>query len=56
MKTERGTNTDPVLWLDRLAAIFRYTNPSVENGATHPCLSIITEVIHILYHHIIQNE
>jgi len=45
VKTEKGTKTDPALWLDRLAAIFRHTNPHVENGAIHPCQSVITEVI-----------
>jgi len=44
VKTERGTKTDPALWVDRLAAIFRHTNPRVENGAVHPCQSVITEV------------
>jgi hypothetical protein len=44
VKTERGTKTDPALWVDRLAAIFRHTNPRVANGAVHPCQSVITEV------------
>ncbi|XP_075224525.1 transportin 3 isoform X1 [Lycorma delicatula] len=48
MKMERGTKTDPVLWLDRLAAIFRHTNPDVENGAVHPCQSVITEIWPVL--------
>lgn len=50
MKTERGTKTDPALWVDRLAAIFRHTNPRVENGAVHPCQSVITEVRKIWYY------
>lgn len=44
IKPERGKKNDPVLWLDRLAVIFRNTNPLVENGAVHPCLGVITEV------------
>ncbi|PNF38379.1 Transportin-3 [Cryptotermes secundus] len=48
VKTERGTKTDPALWLDRLAAVFRHTNPHVENGAVHPCQSVITEMWPIL--------
>ncbi|XP_067009893.2 transportin-3 isoform X2 [Anabrus simplex] len=48
VKTERGTKTDPVLWLDRLAAIFRHTKPSVENGQIHPCQAVITEIWPVL--------
>lgn len=48
VKTEKGTKTDPVLWLDRLAAIFRHTKPVVENGEVHPCQSVITEVWPVL--------
>lgn len=35
---------DPALWLDRLAAIFRHTNPIVTNGEVHPCQSVINEI------------
>lgn len=42
---ERGTKADPVVWLDRLAAIFRHTNPRIDNPTeVHPCQSVITEV------------
>lgn len=45
---ERGTKTDPVIWLDRLAAIFKHTNPQIEDESMmnkpHPCQSVITEV------------
>nr|CAD7459047.1 unnamed protein product [Timema tahoe] len=44
VKTEKGTKSDPALWLDRLAAIFRHTNVGVENGQIHPCQGVITEV------------
>lgn len=42
---ERGTKTDPVLWLDRLAAIFKHTKPVIEDSnKPHPCEGIVTEV------------
>ncbi|XP_077325623.1 transportin-3 isoform X3 [Lithobates pipiens] len=39
-----GLSSDPTLFLDRLAVIFRHTIPSVENGQTHPCQKVIQEV------------
>ena len=39
---------DPAVWLDRLAAVFRYCQPEVEKGALHPCQPVITEVWPIL--------
>ncbi|GLH15985.1 Transportin-3 [Gryllus bimaculatus] len=48
VKTERGTNSDPVLWFDRLAAVFRHTKPPVDNGAVHPCQPVITEIWPVL--------
>ncbi|KAK2580863.1 hypothetical protein KPH14_005937 [Odynerus spinipes] len=46
---ERGTKTDPVIWLDRLAAIFRYTNPVPDDtNEPHPCQSVITEMWPVL--------
>jgi len=42
---ERGTKTDPVIWLDRLAAIFKHTNPQIDDpNKPHPCESVLTEV------------
>ncbi|XP_055932658.1 transportin-3-like [Argiope bruennichi] len=41
---KEGTKTDPAVWLDRLAAIFRYTTPSITNGQMHPCLPVIEKV------------
>jgi hypothetical protein len=42
---ERGTETDPVIWLDRLAAIFKHTNPQIDDSSKpHPCQSIVSEV------------
>ncbi|XP_015116799.1 transportin-3 [Diachasma alloeum] len=46
---DRGTKTDPVYWLDRLAAIFRHTNPQIDNSnEAHPCQSVITEMWPVL--------
>lgn len=43
----RGTKSDPVLWLDRLAAIFRNLNVKpTEQG--HPCRDVVTEVWPVL--------
>ncbi|KAM4747695.1 transportin-3 isoform 1-T1 [Rhinophrynus dorsalis] len=39
-----GISSDPTLFLDRLAVIFRHTNPIVENGQTHPCQKVIQEI------------
>lgn len=39
---------DPTLWLDRLAATFRYINPKVDNGKVHPALVVVEEVWPIL--------
>ncbi|XP_041355041.1 transportin-3-like [Gigantopelta aegis] len=39
---------DPTKWLDRLAAIFRYTNPLVTNGQVHPCQQVIQEIWPVL--------
>lgn len=39
---------DPTLWLDRLAATFRYINPKVDNGTVHPALAVVEEVWPIL--------
>uniref|UniRef100_A0A8C1HUF8 Transportin 3 n=1 Tax=Cyprinus carpio carpio TaxID=630221 RepID=A0A8C1HUF8_CYPCA len=39
-----GKSSDPTVWLDRLAVIFRHTNPIVENGQTHPCQTVIQEI------------
>uniref|UniRef100_A0A8D3AEJ2 Transportin-3 n=1 Tax=Scophthalmus maximus TaxID=52904 RepID=A0A8D3AEJ2_SCOMX len=49
--TEESTNgksADPTVWLDRLAVIFRHTNPIVENGQTHPCQKVIQEIWPVL--------
>ncbi|XP_060821726.1 transportin-3 [Bombus pascuorum] len=48
---EVGTKTDPVVWLDRLAAIFRHTDldPPVEDRfEPHPCQNAVTEMWPVL--------
>lgn len=45
---KQGTPADPTVWLDRLAAIFRYTNPTVTNGQMHPCQPVIMELWPVL--------
>lgn len=43
----RGTKSDPVMWLDRLAAVFRNLNVKpTEQG--HPCRDVVTEVWPVL--------
>ena len=43
-----GSKSDPVLWLDRLAAIFRHVTPSVAEGQPHPCQPVVMEVWPVL--------
>ncbi|RMC22899.1 hypothetical protein DUI87_00099 [Hirundo rustica rustica] len=38
----------PYSALDRLAVIFRHTNPIVENGQVHPCQKVIQEIWPVL--------
>ncbi|WAR09032.1 TNPO3-like protein [Mya arenaria] len=45
---KQGAADDPTVLLDRLAAVFRYTTPMVENGSVHPCLPVIQEVWPVL--------
>nr|CAI5836961.1 unnamed protein product [Callosobruchus analis] len=44
----RGTKTDPVLWLDRLGAIFKFIKVNVGDGEPHPCKPVILEVWPVL--------
>ncbi|XP_028809640.1 transportin-3 isoform X2 [Denticeps clupeoides] len=46
--SSNGKTADPTVWLDRLAVIFRHTNPIVENGQTHPCQKVIQEIWPVL--------
>lgn len=46
--SSNGKTADPTVWLDRLAVIFRHTNPMVENGQTHPCQKVIQEIWPVL--------
>uniref|UniRef100_A0A3Q1B408 Transportin-3 n=1 Tax=Amphiprion ocellaris TaxID=80972 RepID=A0A3Q1B408_AMPOC len=47
-ESRNGKSADPTVWLDRLAVIFRHTNPIVENGQTHPCQKVIQEIWPVL--------
>uniref|UniRef100_A0A2K6U3M0 Transportin 3 n=1 Tax=Saimiri boliviensis boliviensis TaxID=39432 RepID=A0A2K6U3M0_SAIBB len=46
-----GISSDPTVFLDRLAVIFRHTNPIVENGQTHPCQKVIQEMVNVYHVH-----
>ncbi|CAH1407920.1 unnamed protein product [Nezara viridula] len=48
VKLEKGTKTDPAVWMDRLSAIFRHINLTVRNGEIHPCQPVITEIWPVL--------
>lgn len=42
---QRATKADPVMWLDRLSAIFRHTSPQKNQiNDTHPCTVAANEV------------
>ncbi|KAB7503111.1 Transportin-3 [Armadillidium nasatum] len=40
----KNDETDPVIWLDRLSAIFRSVNPTIQNGEIHPCQEVVMEI------------
>ncbi|XP_018007436.1 transportin-3 [Hyalella azteca] len=41
---ERGSSDDPIIWLDRLSAVFRHVNPSLAPGEEHPCRDVVMKV------------
>ncbi|XP_071791532.1 transportin-3-like [Asterias amurensis] len=43
-----GVTSDPTVWLDRIAAIFKNTNPPITNGQVHPCQAILQEIWPVL--------
>ncbi|PIK33175.1 Transportin-3, partial [Apostichopus japonicus] len=45
---ENKKTSDPTVWLDRLAAIFRYTTLSVSNGQPHPCAALLQSIWPVL--------
>ena len=47
-KPSVGSKDDPTVWLDRLAAIFRHTNPTVTNEGQHPCQPVVHEIWPVL--------
>lgn len=46
-KPEKNKKSDPVLWLDRLAAIFKHTSPKSVTEP-HPCQGVITDLWPVL--------
>ncbi|XP_013180324.1 PREDICTED: uncharacterized protein LOC106126959, partial [Papilio xuthus] len=49
---KKGTRSDPVLWLDRLAALFRDVDvppAAVTSQDAHPCLPALTDSWPVLY-------
>lgn len=44
VKVERHQRSDPSYWLDRIAAIVRYTDPDVRENEVHPCFAVLCEV------------
>ncbi|KAI5710623.1 hypothetical protein M8J75_010212 [Diaphorina citri] len=47
IKPEKNKKSDPVIWLDRLAAIFKHTSPRIMSEP-HPCQGVITELWPVL--------
>lgn len=47
-RREQNNRRDPSFWLDRIAAIIRYTNPDVGENEVHPCMAVLYEVWPIL--------
>jgi transportin-3 len=44
----KGTASDPTVWLDRIAALFRYCKLNLENNQAHPCLPVLSELWPVL--------
>ncbi|XP_046845172.1 transportin-3-like [Xenia sp. Carnegie-2017] len=45
---QNGSHSKPILYLDRIATIFRYTEVKTKDGESHPCFSIVQEVWPVL--------
>lgn len=43
-----GSRSEPIIYLDRLAAIFRNTNVNIPPGQPHPCQPVVEEVWPVL--------
>ncbi|XP_050046846.1 transportin-3 isoform X1 [Dermacentor andersoni] len=43
-----GSRSEPIIYLDRLAAIFRNTNVNIPLGQPHPCQPVVEEVWPVL--------
>lgn len=44
VKVDRHQRSDPSFWLDRLAAIIRYTDPDIRETDVHPCFAVLCEI------------
>ncbi len=42
VKAVKGSNSDPVYWLDRLASVFRNLSFHTAKGEPHPCQTVVT--------------
>jgi transportin-3 len=42
-KIDYGKRSDPSFWLDRLASVYRYVTPSVNEHDSHPCAVVIID-------------
>ncbi|CAH1799403.1 unnamed protein product [Owenia fusiformis] len=45
---KKGNTSDPIIWIDRLAVIFRHSSPIIVNGQQHPCQPVIQELWPVL--------
>lgn len=46
---QKGTSTDPTLWLDRIAALFRDVDvPSAQLSDSHPCVPALSDAWPVL--------
>lgn len=47
---KKGSDSDPVLWLDRLAALFRDVDfPTTTASTSHPCVPALSDAWPVLH-------
>ncbi|CAB3980536.1 transportin-3-like isoform X2 [Paramuricea clavata] len=44
LRGQNGSHSEPIMYLDRIATIFRYTEVKANDGEKHPCFDIVQEV------------
>ena len=44
LRGQNGSHSEPIMYLDRIATIFRYTEVKANDGEKHPCFGIVQEV------------